>query len=175
MQIYRFRNCLLNTAERSVIKDSQLVQLTPRTFDVLQFLIENVGKVITKDEILGHVWSGSFVEENNLPVHISKLRRSLGESPPSRFIETVQGVGYRFIAPVHMSDEAEWNAVTAANRSLPLSSSTLISDSHSIAVLPIQNESSDPNFEYLADGLTESLINSLSLVPAIRVIARNTV
>ena len=108
MQIYRFRNCLLNPAERSVIKDSQLVELTPRTFDVLQFLIENVGKVITKDEILGHVWSGSFVEENNLPVHISKLRRSLGESTGRKFIETVQGVGYRFIAPVEDADLLMW-------------------------------------------------------------------
>src|SRR5688500_7549499 len=174
MQIYRFRNCLLNPAERSVIKDSQLVELTPRTFDVLQFLIENVGRVITKDEILGHVWSGSFVEENNLPVHISKLRRSLGESAPRRFIETIQGVGYRFVAPVHISDAAEWNAATAANRSLPLANSTLSANSNSIAVLPIQNESGDSSLEYLADGLTASLINTLSLDPALRVIARNT-
>jgi DNA-binding winged helix-turn-helix (wHTH) protein len=57
----------------------------------LQYLIENAGKVVTKDELLGRVWNGSFVEESNLPVHISKLRRLLGESLDRRFIETVQG------------------------------------------------------------------------------------
>src|SRR5688572_12614641 len=173
MQIYRFRNCLLNTAERSVIKDSQLVQLTPRTFDVLQFLIENVGKVITKDEILGHVWSGSFVEENNLPVHISKLRRSLGESPPSRFIETVQGVGYRFIAPVQDADPLMWQNLLQSNRSGGMRSSDELAFD-TIAVLPLNNESSEPGLDYIADGLTESITGSLSVVPNLKVIARNT-
>src|SRR5688572_245842 len=106
MPIYGFRNCLLHTAERAVLRGSVLVELTPRTFDVLQYLIENPSKHVTKDEILGHVWNGSFVEENNLPVHISKLRRSLGETPSTRFVETVQGVGYRFVAPVDKINDA---------------------------------------------------------------------
>src|SRR5688572_2252656 len=105
MQVYKFRNCLLNTVERSVVKENQHVELTPRTFDVLQFLIEHTGKIVTKDELLGQVWNGSFVEESNLPVHISKLRRSLGETRENRFIETVQGIGYRFIAPVQTVNE----------------------------------------------------------------------
>ena len=74
MQVFKFRNCLLNTVERSVIKDHEHVDLTTKTFDVLQYLIENAGRIVSKDEILGHVWNGDFVEESNLPVHISKLR-----------------------------------------------------------------------------------------------------
>ena len=54
MHVYRFRNCLLNTLERSVIKEDQYVELTTRTFDVLQFLIERAGHVVTKDELLGN-------------------------------------------------------------------------------------------------------------------------
>jgi adenylate cyclase len=174
MEIYKFRNCFLHTGERSVIKDRQHLDLTTKTFDVLQFLIENRGKVVTKDEILGSVWNGSIVEESNLPVHISKLRRLLGETRDSRFIETVQGTGYRFVSPVETVGEDKWikkierglgDVRSGAERTWP----------HSIAVLPLQNESGDPNIEYLTDGLTESLINSLSHIPGLKVIARNTV
>ena len=61
MLIYRFRNCLLNTIERSVIKGDQYVDLTTKTFDVLLYLIENAGKIVTKDELLGAVWNGNFL------------------------------------------------------------------------------------------------------------------
>ena len=101
MKIYRFRNCCLNPAERRVLKDGKYLELTTKTFDVLQLLIENGGEVVTKDEILGKVWIGSFVEEGNLAVHISKLRRLLDESKNQPFIQTVQGSGYRFVVPVH--------------------------------------------------------------------------
>lgn len=152
------------------------MDLTTKTFDVLEFLIENAGKVVTKDEILGHVWNGNFVEESNLPVHISKLRRFLSESRDCRFIETVQGTGYRFVAPLQTVDDDEWQAASSATRGFPLVQSvTDIKASHSIAVLPLQNEGGDPEMEYLVDGLTEGLINGLSHVPGLRVIARNTV
>src|SRR5687768_11711064 len=141
MQVYKFRNCLLNTVERSVIRDRQYLELTTRTFDLLQFLIENAGKVVTKDEILGNVWNGNFVEESNLPVHISKLRKSLGETRTSRFIETVQGVGYRFLAPVHEVGAEEWRKSHFSDGTTVQSAweAGLIS-TRSIAVLPLENE-----------------------------------
>src|SRR5678815_1018735 len=119
MNVYRFRDCLLNTLERSVIRDNNHVELTTKTFDVLQFLIENAGKVVTKDEILGRVWNGSFVEESNLPVHISKLRRLLAQSIDRRFIETVQGVGYRFVSPLTSVTDHEWKASLATIQTPP--------------------------------------------------------
>src|SRR5882762_11717212 len=57
---------------------------------------------------LGTVWNGRFVEEGNLPVHISKLRRVLNETKPRRFIESVYGNGYRFISPVRLVSKDEW-------------------------------------------------------------------
>ena len=165
----------MNTLERSVIRDNNHLELTTKTFDVLQFLIENAGKVVTKDEILGRVWNGSFVEESNLPVHISKLRRSLDESKDRRFIETVQGVGYRFVAPLRTVPEKEWQV--AATRSLDVNADTSFGPPmiYSIAVLPLRNECADPEIEYLADGLTEGIMNGLSNVLNIKVIARDTV
>ena len=174
MQVYKFRNCLLNTAERSVIRERQSLELTPKTFDVLQYLIENVEKVVTKDEILGNVWNGSFLEESNLPVHISKLRRSLGEVKGKRFIETIQGSGYRFVAPVQsVNGDALQSSLRGLDRPIASHKSSKLSFD-SIAVLPIENESANSDLDYIAGGLTESITNSLSLIHELRVIARNT-
>jgi DNA-binding winged helix-turn-helix (wHTH) protein len=108
MKIYKFRNCLLNTLERTVLKDGRRVDLTPKTFDVLQLLVERPGEIVTKDEMLGSVWNGSFVEEGNLPVHVAKLRRQLDGNNNHHFIETVHGGGYRFTANVELIDEDAW-------------------------------------------------------------------
>jgi len=175
MKIYRIRNCYLNQAERRVIRDGKYLELTPKTFDVLQLLIENCGEIVTKDEILGKVWNGSFVEEGNLAVHISKLRRTLEETPNQPFIETVQGSGYRFVAPVHEASQSDWETNSSQIKSPTHDNTSREWIFDSIAVLPLQNESGDPEIEYLADGLTESFINSLSRLPQLKVIARNTV
>lgn len=175
MKIYRFKNFYLNPTERRVIKNDQFLELTTKTFDVLQLLIEKGNEVVSKDEILGKVWNGSFVEEGNLPVHISKLRRQLDEAKNHQFIETVQGSGYRFVQPVYEVSQAEWETKLAALQPLPEESAPGEWTFDSIAVLPLQNENGDEDIEYLADGLTESFINSLSRLPNLKVIARNTV
>lgn len=108
MKIYRFKDFVLNTVERSVVKDGKRLALNPKTFDVLQMLVERAGEVVTKDELLGKVWNGSFVEEGNLPVHIAKLRRLLDGTDARRFIETAQGTGYRFIAPMESVSSEVW-------------------------------------------------------------------
>ena len=108
MKVYKFGNCYLNTTERRVIKNGKFLKLTPKTFDVLQLLVENFGEIVTKDEILGKVWNGSFVEEGNLAVQVSKLRRLFGERKNEHFIETVQGSGYRFVSSVKAVSNGKW-------------------------------------------------------------------
>jgi TolB-like protein/Flp pilus assembly protein TadD len=175
MPIYKFRDCCLNVAERRVLKNNKYLELTPKTFDVLQLLVEKCSEIVTKDEILERVWNGSFVEEGNLPVHISKLRRLLDETKNEPFIETIQGSGYRFIAPVQTVNEDEWTKhLPDRTYSSPAKTEKRFAFD-SIAVLPLENESNNPEIDYLADGLTESLINSLSHVSNLKVIARNTV
>jgi TolB-like protein len=174
MHVYKFRGCYLNTIERQVIKDGKRLELTSKTYDVLELLVNKSGEIVTKEEILDRVWHGSFVEEANLPVHISKLRNILGKSKTEPYIETVQGSGYRFITPVQIVSEEEWQKhlprVQAGQNEIQDKF-----DFDSIAVLPLQNENNDSAIDYLADGLTESFINSLSLVSNLRVIARHTV
>lgn len=98
MKVYKFRDCFLNTLERQVVKNGVVLDLTPKAFDVLQVLVESGGEIVTKDELLGKVWNGNFVEEGNLAVHISRLRDQLGHTKNERYIETVSGTGYRFVA-----------------------------------------------------------------------------
>lgn len=107
MTTYKFREYSLDTVERRVFGNGHYVDLTPKAFDVLQFLVERSGEIVSKDEILGRVWNGSFVEEGNLPVHISKVRRLLEGTSKERFIETAHGTGYRFTAPVRCGSEIE--------------------------------------------------------------------
>ena len=93
--------CLLNGP------DGRSLPLKAKAFETLLFLVQNPGRVVRRDEIMDAVWPGTAVEENNLTQHISSLRRSLGETKDEhRFILTVPGRGYRFVAEVRIADRA---------------------------------------------------------------------
>jgi DNA-binding winged helix-turn-helix (wHTH) protein/Tfp pilus assembly protein PilF len=138
IKIYRFRDCFLNFVERRVFKDGKYLELTPKSFEVLLLLVENAGEIVTKDEILDRVWKSHFVEEGNLPVQISKLRKSIGETNAKRYIETVQGTGYRFVAPVDEISHEKWDELVSgrfhstpfSDHSSPSKAQTRISESH---------------------------------------------
>src|SRR5690349_23112508 len=86
---------------RELRADGVVVELGSRAFDILMVLTEARGALVTKDEIMARVWPDTVVEENNLVVQISALRRALGEDRD--FIRTVSGRGYRFIAEIRSS------------------------------------------------------------------------
>jgi TolB-like protein/DNA-binding winged helix-turn-helix (wHTH) protein/tetratricopeptide (TPR) repeat protein len=100
-QTYEFGPFTLDPAEKSLRRDGQPVSITPKSFDLLVVLAENRGRLMTKEALLEQVWPDSFVEEANLSVKMSELRRTLGESPnDNEYIETVPRRGYRFVADV---------------------------------------------------------------------------
>src|SRR4030095_11231534 len=100
-RIFEFGPFRLDTAERVLLRDGQAVALTLKTFDVLLFLVENSGHIVEKDELMNRVWAGSFVEEGNLKVTVSMLRKALEDNNGDvRYIETVPRRGYRFVADV---------------------------------------------------------------------------
>jgi len=100
-EIYRFGHFTLDLTERVLSCEGMPVSLTPKTFDTLLCLVRNHGHVLTKDELLKQVWPDTFVEEVNLAVNISVIRKALGENPQDcRYIATVPGRGYRFVAEV---------------------------------------------------------------------------
>jgi len=107
---YEFGPFLLNVAQRKLLKDGNPVPLTPKAFDVLVLLIESGGRVVQKDELINRVWEDSFVEEGNLKVTVSMLRKALEEEAGERrYIETVPRRGYRFVCSLNelKPEEAE--------------------------------------------------------------------
>jgi DNA-binding winged helix-turn-helix (wHTH) protein/TolB-like protein len=99
--LYEFDRFVLDPAEQSLLCGGDPISLTPKAFDILCILIQNKGRLLDKNELIKKVWPNSFVEEANLSVNISALRKALGDSPDGqRFIGTVPKRAYRFVMPV---------------------------------------------------------------------------
>ncbi|HVE59279.1 MAG TPA: alpha/beta fold hydrolase [Pyrinomonadaceae bacterium] len=101
-KIYSFDKFQMDSDERLLFDGVKTIPLAPKVFDTLLLLVENAGRVLSKERMLREIWEDSFVEENNLAQNISYLRRILGETGDLKFIETVPKYGYRFIAPVSL-------------------------------------------------------------------------
>lgn len=155
-----FSHFVLRTHERQLLSGGNPIALGARAFDVLCALVERAGVLVSKTQLLDLVWPGLVVEENNLQVHISTLRKLLGPE----LIATVPGRGYRFTGSVSGLDKKP-----AAAALLPV-----VTAARSIAVLPFVNLSDDPEQEYFSDGLAEDIISKLSRSPWLFVIARNS-
>lgn len=170
---YRFGSFRLDEAERLLLCNGVKVPLTPKVFDTLLILVQSAGKLVTKDHLLQQVWPDTFVEEANLSVNIATLRKALcdGQSE-SEFIETLPRRGYRFTANVITERWRDAPRVEKLNGDLPKPQRDRV---HSLAIMPFFNESPDPNAGYLSDGLTESVINSLSRLEGLRIIGHNSV
>jgi TolB-like protein/Tfp pilus assembly protein PilF len=173
----------LDAKEHLLLREGRPVPLTPKAFETLLALIQNCGRVVEKESLIRKLWPDTFVEDNNLAVNISALRKALDEnSNGHRYIENIPKCGYRFTADVKEVWEAEGESLRANHApALPVTASaeggTGVRDNviNSLAVLPLVNATADPGVEYLSDGITESLINKLSLFPQLRVMARSVV
>jgi TolB-like protein len=149
-----FGNYRLKRAERLLLGPKGPVELSARSFDILAMLLERPDEVIAKTELFDAVWPGLVVEENTLQVHVSALRKLL----PSEMIATVHGRGYKYAGPRPF--------VAAAEAPAP--------PRPSIAVLPFDNMSGDPEQDYFSDGITEDIIAELGKFREFLVIARNS-
>ncbi|MBA3910960.1 MAG: hypothetical protein C0524_14075 [Rhodobacter sp.] len=143
-------------AERAVRIDGETRQIGARAFDVLAYLNAHSGRVVTKAELLEHVWADLNVEESNLTVQIAALRKLIG----ARAIATVPGVGYQLTLATRPSADPA--------KTLPLP------DKPSLAVLPFANLTGDAGKDYLVDGIVADLIVALSRIPVFFVIAASS-
>jgi len=116
--MYQFGPFSVDPEQRVLSREGTPLSVTPKVFDTLLFLVRNPERVLTKDELLKEVWPDTFVEEVNLAVNISTLRKALGENAQeSRYIVTVPGRGYRFVASVReVAGAAENRAVLGRHR-----------------------------------------------------------
>ena len=112
-----FKAFCLDTANHLLWRDGDRVSLTPKSFDVLAYLVEHVGRVVTQDEILEALWPETYVNPEVLRKNIQEIRKALGDLPDNpEFIETLPKRGYRFIAPVTDEDAAEPDLPTSLPR-----------------------------------------------------------
>ena len=155
----RFR---LDLQRRALTKDGAPIRLGGRALDLLCVLAAANGNVVSKDELMERIWPGQVIEENALQAQISALRKALAHDGEN-YIGTIQGRGYRLHTQKPGVDEGD----------LDQSGIGVISGA-SVAVLPFQNMSGDPEQEYFADGIVEDIISGLARIKSLSVIARNS-
>src|SRR6266513_1993391 len=103
--IFAFGPFRLLAAQRLLLDGDTPVRLGSRAFDILAALVERAGEVVDKEELIARAWPQAFVEEANLKIQISALRRALGDGQGgSRYVITVAGRGYNFVAPVRYEE-----------------------------------------------------------------------
>src|SRR5947209_1946922 len=155
-QIYEFGPFRLDANDRILLRGDRTVHLTEKVFNILLLLVERGGRLVTKEELMEQVWPDSVVEESNLTVSISALRKALGEREEGgQYIETVTKRGYRFVADVReMKDERVGLAQEKESETSAKAKAGILSTAATtLAVLPLQNVSDDPNLEYFSDGI----------------------
>jgi len=157
--ILAFGDHRLDIERRELRRGADIVDLEPKAFDLLAFLVLHRDRVVTKDDLLQGVWDGRIVSESALTTRINAVRRALGDDGTvQRLVRTFTRKGVRFIG----------NVLELADQATPTW------DKPSIAVLPFQNMSGDPEQEYFVDGMVEEIITVLSRFPQLAVIARNS-
>jgi TolB-like protein/Tfp pilus assembly protein PilF len=182
--IYAFENYLLDVNRRELRRGTELVPVDPGIFDLLEFLISNRERVVSKEDLIAAVWKGRIVSESTLSGRINGVRSALRDSgEEQRLIRTYPRKGFRFVGEAREErpsvaiaaslaarrDQAFLTQPGSAAREAPAVVPRL-----SIAVLPFANLSNDADQEYIADGLTDSLITDLSHIPGSFVIARTS-
>ncbi len=105
-QLYEFGAFRLDPAQHLLLRERDMVPLTPKLFETLLALVENTGLVVTKDELMSRVWPDTIVEERSLSQNIFLLRKALGEDSKGHvYIETIPKVGYRFLPSVTQAED----------------------------------------------------------------------
>jgi len=161
------------------MRNSATIAIGPKVFDLLVFLVRNRERVVSKDDLLDAVWGGRIVSESTLTSHINAVRKAIGDSgEEQRLVRTVARKGLRFVGEVRevqASDDVEpQSTVTAGPNEEAAAPALILPDSPSIAALPFQNWSGDPEQDYFADGMVEDIITALSRIRWLFVIARNS-
>jgi TolB-like protein len=169
-----FGDFALDPERRELTRNTEAVAIGPQVFDLLLFLMRNRERVVSKDDLLDAVWSGRIVSESTLTSHINAVRKAVGDNgADQRLIRTVARKGFRFVGEVRETgiSERAGTEIVPANLSVP---ALALPESPSIAVLPFENWSGDPEQDYFADGMVEDIITALSRIRWLFVIARNS-
>ncbi len=186
---FRFDEFEIDLGQQELRRSGQVVRIEPQVFELLVYLVRNSNRVVTKEELIESVWRGRAISEAALSSCVSAARRAIGDTgKDQRRIRTASKRGFRFVgtiddamppqtllADIAAVQESSVAAIPAEfTQQVPGAQTLTLPDKPSIAVLPFQNMSGDPEQEYFADGLTEDIITGLSRQSWFFVIARNS-
>ena len=171
---YLFEEYTFDTDRRELHRGTDMVPVAPQVFDLLDYLIRNRDRVVSRDELIDAIWNGRSVSDAALTTRLNVARGAIGDSgDEQRLIKTLLRKGFRFVGPVQEIGTPIQTA-TSENAVAPPRPTLALPDKPSIAVLPFQNLSGDPGQEYLADGMTEDITTLLSQTRDFLVIARGS-
>jgi TolB-like protein/Tfp pilus assembly protein PilF len=171
---YLFEEYAFDTDRRELHRGADVVSVAPQVFDLLDYLIRNRERVVSKDDLIDAIWNGRIVSDAALTTRLNAARTAIGDSgEEQRLIKTLPRKGFRFVGPV-LEAQGPAGAAVAENPVEPPKLALTLPDKPSIAVLPFTNLSSDPEQEYFADGMVEDIITALSRFKSLFVIARNS-
>ena len=170
---YLFDDYALDADRRELSHGGHTVRLEPQAFDLLEYLIRNRERVVSRDDLLAAIWGGRIVSESAMATRINAARCAVGDTGKAqRLIKTVPRKGIRFVGMVREEGAGAILGKDVSSRSttpyLPLP------DKPSIAVLAFTNMSGDPGQDYFSDGITDDIITDLSRFSELLVIARNS-
>lgn len=165
---YFFEGFAFDTDRRELRRGTELVALEPQVFDLIEYLIRNRDRVVTKQDIVDAVWNGRAISDSALSTRLNAARLAIADSgEKQRLIRTLPRKGFRFVGEVNEQ------RVTPAHEPATMTVSPS-SEKPSIAVLPFDNLSGDPAQDYFADGMAEEITTALARCPSLLVIARNS-
>jgi TolB-like protein len=172
---YLFEDFAFDTDRRELHRGTDVVSIAPQVFDLLDYLIRNRERVVSKDDLISAVWNGRIVSDAALTTRLNAARSAIGDTGERQLlIKTLPRKGFRFVGTVQEAQRRTFEPVgSAAHRGdttpIPASAPRL-----SIVVLPFANIGGDPEQDYFVDGVTESLTTDLSRIRGSFVIGRHT-
>jgi TolB-like protein/cytochrome c-type biogenesis protein CcmH/NrfG len=171
----QFEDFVLDPNRRELRRAGKLVAVEPQVFDLINYLVCNRDRVVTRDNLLDAIWNGRIVSESTLASRINAARRALNDSgDEQRLIRTVARKGVRFVGRVESDRQEPSSSAASENADASIRSQLPLPDRPAIAVLPFTNLSGEPEQEYFSDGISEDIIMALSKLRWFFVIARNS-
>jgi len=178
--MFRFEGYTLDIARNALRAADRELQLRPKSFEVLRYLIENADRTVAKEELMKAIWPNVVVTDHVLAHCVSEVRQAIGDDDQA-IIKTIPRRGYRFTAPVLRVATSAPAPGTEGVLPAPLQRAGetpvvpgKMGDRPSVAVLPFANLSGDAQQEYFSDGITEDIITELSRFSELMVIGRNS-
>jgi TolB-like protein len=171
---YLFEEYAFDTDRRELCRGANVVSITPQVFDLLDYLIRNRERVVSKDELITAIWNRRSVSDAALTTRLNAARSAIGDTgKKQRLIKTLARKGFRFVGAVQEQRPAI-PPVGSPARNEDTSRRVVSPPRLSIVVLPFVNLSGDPEQDYFVDGVTENLTTDLSRIRGAFIIARNT-